>query len=45
MTHHTSIEEAVDLGTLFFGDKVGIEIGLLGEPTVPEATAIWHGKI
>jgi ubiquinone/menaquinone biosynthesis C-methylase UbiE len=40
-----SIEEAVDFGTFFFGDKVGIEIGLLGEPTVPEATAIWHGKI
>ena len=38
-------EDAVDLGTFFFGDEVGAEIQQIGEPIVPEATAIWHGKM
>ena len=41
----SSIEEAVDLGTFFFGDEIGAEIQKGGDPIVPEATAIWHGKI
>jgi ubiquinone/menaquinone biosynthesis C-methylase UbiE len=40
-----NIEEAVDLGTFFFGDEIGAEIRKIGELVVPEATAIWHGKI
>jgi len=40
-----SIEDAVDLGTFFFGDEVGGEIRQIGEATVPEATALWHGRI
>jgi len=40
-----SIEDAVDLGTFFFGDEVGAEIRQVGEPIVPEATALWHGRI
>ena len=38
-------EDAVDLGTFFFGDEVGAEIQEIGEPIVPEATAIWHGRM
>jgi ubiquinone/menaquinone biosynthesis C-methylase UbiE len=38
-------EDAVDLGKLFFGDEVGAEIQEIGEPVVPEATAIWHGRM
>jgi hypothetical protein len=41
----SNIEEAVDLGTFFFGDEVGAEIQQIGDPIVPEATAIWHGRI
>ncbi len=41
----SNLEEAVDLGTFFFGDEVGAEIQQIGEPIVPEATAIWYGKI
>jgi ubiquinone/menaquinone biosynthesis C-methylase UbiE len=40
----SSMEEAVDLGTFFFGDEIGVQIGQIGEPIVPEATAVWHGK-
>ena len=39
------IERAVDLGTFFFGDEVGAEISQTGDPIMPEATAIWHGRI
>ena len=38
-------EEAVDLGTFFFGDEVGAEIRRIGSSVVPEATAIWHGRL
>ena len=41
----SNIEQAVDLGTFFFGDETGAEIQQIGEPIVPEATAIWYGKI
>jgi ubiquinone/menaquinone biosynthesis C-methylase UbiE len=41
----SNLEEAVDFGTFFFGDEVGAEIRQIGEPIVPEATAIWYGKI
>jgi ubiquinone/menaquinone biosynthesis C-methylase UbiE len=40
-----SMEEAVDLGTFFFGDETGSEIRRIGELVVPEATAVWHGRI
>jgi ubiquinone/menaquinone biosynthesis C-methylase UbiE len=40
----SSTEEAVDLGTFFFGDEVGAEISQISEPVVLEATAVWHGK-
>jgi ubiquinone/menaquinone biosynthesis C-methylase UbiE len=39
-----NIEQAVDLATFFFGDEVGAEIEHIGDPVVPEATAIWHGR-
>jgi ubiquinone/menaquinone biosynthesis C-methylase UbiE len=38
-------EEAVDLGTFFFGEEVGDEIRRIGNSIVPEATAIWHGRL
>jgi ubiquinone/menaquinone biosynthesis C-methylase UbiE len=38
-------DEAVDLGTFFFGDEIGAEIQQIGDPVVPEATAIWHGRL
>jgi ubiquinone/menaquinone biosynthesis C-methylase UbiE len=41
----SSLAEAVDLGTFFFGDEAGAEIRRLGDCVVPEATAIWHGTI
>ena len=41
----SNLEEAVDLGTFFFGDEIGAEIQQIGEPVVPEATAIWHGRL
>jgi ubiquinone/menaquinone biosynthesis C-methylase UbiE len=41
----SNIDEAVDLWTFFFGDEAGAEIKHIGESIVPEATAIWHGKI
>ena len=40
-----TIEDAVDLGTFFFGDEVGAEIRQIGAPIVPEATALWHGRM
>jgi ubiquinone/menaquinone biosynthesis C-methylase UbiE len=39
------VEEAVDLGSFFFGDEVGAEIRRIGNSIVPEATAIWHGRL
>ncbi len=41
----SSVEDAVDLCTFFFGDEVGAEVAQIGEPIVPEATALWHGRI
>jgi ubiquinone/menaquinone biosynthesis C-methylase UbiE len=41
----SNLEEAVDLSTFFFGDEIGAEIQQIGEPIVPEATAIWHGRM
>ncbi len=41
----SNIVEAVDLVTFFFGDEIGAETKQIGEPVVPEATAIWHGRI
>ena len=41
----SNIEQAVDLGTFFFGDETGAEIQQIGELIIPEATAIWYGKI
>jgi ubiquinone/menaquinone biosynthesis C-methylase UbiE len=41
----SNVEEAIDLGTFFFGDEIGADIRQLGEPIVPEATAVWHGRI
>jgi ubiquinone/menaquinone biosynthesis C-methylase UbiE len=41
----SSIEEAIDLGTFFFGEEIGAEIEQIGQPIVPEATGIWHGKM
>jgi ubiquinone/menaquinone biosynthesis C-methylase UbiE len=41
----SNIEEAVDFGTFFFGDEIGADILQIGDPIVPEATAIWHGKV
>jgi ubiquinone/menaquinone biosynthesis C-methylase UbiE len=38
------MDDAVDLGTFFFGDEVGAEIRQIGKPIVPEATALWHGR-
>jgi ubiquinone/menaquinone biosynthesis C-methylase UbiE len=38
-------EEAVDYCTFFFGDEVGAEVSEIGEPIVPEATALWHGRL
>ena len=40
-----NLEEAVDLAGFFFGDEIGAEITQVGEPIVPEATAIWYGKL
>jgi len=40
-----NLEEAVDFGTFFFGEEIGTQIAEAGEPNVPEATAIWHGKL
>jgi ubiquinone/menaquinone biosynthesis C-methylase UbiE len=39
-----NMEDAIDLGTFFFGDEVGAEIRQIGDPIVPEATAIWHRR-
>jgi hypothetical protein len=39
------IEQAVDLSTFFFGDEVGAEMKQTVDPIMPEATAIWHGRI
>jgi ubiquinone/menaquinone biosynthesis C-methylase UbiE len=39
------VEEAADLGNFFFGDEIGEEIRRIGDRVVPEATAIWHGKL
>ena len=41
----SSTDEAVDLGTFFFGDAIGAEIQQIGNAVVPEATAIWHGRL
>ena len=41
----STLDEAVDLGGFFFGDETGAEIRRIGELVVPEATALWHGKI
>lgn len=41
----SNLEEAIDFGTFFFGDETGAEIEQIGESIVPEATAIWHGKV
>jgi ubiquinone/menaquinone biosynthesis C-methylase UbiE len=40
-----SVEDAVDLGAFFFGDEFGAEIRQAGNPIVPEATALWHGRL
>jgi hypothetical protein len=40
-----NLEEAVDLAGFFFGDEIGAEILQAGEAIVPEATAIWYGKL
>jgi ubiquinone/menaquinone biosynthesis C-methylase UbiE len=40
-----SIEEAAELCAFFFGDEVGAEVAGKGDTIVPEATAIWHGRL
>jgi ubiquinone/menaquinone biosynthesis C-methylase UbiE len=40
-----TIEEAVDFSTFFFGNEVGAEVSEIGELIVPEATAVWHGRL
>jgi ubiquinone/menaquinone biosynthesis C-methylase UbiE len=38
-------EEAVDYSIFFFGDEVGAEVSEIGDLIVPEATAVWHGRL
>jgi ubiquinone/menaquinone biosynthesis C-methylase UbiE len=41
----SNLEEAVDLGTVFFGEETGSEVKRRGDLIVPEASAVWHGRI
>jgi ubiquinone/menaquinone biosynthesis C-methylase UbiE len=40
-----SSEEAVDFCSFFFGDEIGTEVSKRGDSIVPEATALWHGRL
>jgi ubiquinone/menaquinone biosynthesis C-methylase UbiE len=41
----SNLDEAVDLMTFFFGDETGAEVREIGDAVVPEATAVWHGRL